>query len=184
LARHKKKKFPPTPDPKDPKKKDEPEENKPENPPTENPPTENPPTENPPTENPPTENPPTEKKDPPKIEREKIDEEVIRTKRKLDKLFWIRVGLAMMGGIAATFLFDSIEGEERRWTSIGFMILIFITSIVIAKSMNLAPPRSDRKKLITTGIGSFVFLYLFMWILSYTLVNVTGDDASSMIPFP
>ncbi len=174
MARHKKKKFPPTPDPKDSKNKDEPEENKPANPPT----------ENPPTENPPTENPPTEKKDLTKIEREKTDYEAIQTKRKLDKLFWLRVGLAMMGGIAATFIFDSIEGEERRWASIGFMISIFITSIVMAKSMNLAPPRSDRKKLITTGIGSFVFLYLFMWIVSYTLVNVTGSDASSMIPFP
>ncbi len=174
MARHKKKKFPPTPDPKDSKNKDEPEENKPENPPT----------ENPPTENPPTENPPTEKKDLTKIEREKTDYEAIQTKRKLDKLFWLRVGLAVMGGIAATFIFDSIEGEERRWASIGFMISIFITSIVMAKSMNLAPPRSDRKKLITTGIGSFVFLYLFMWIVSYTLVNVTGSDASSMIPFP
>ncbi len=169
MARHKKKKFPPTPDPKDSKNKDEPEENKPENPPT---------------ENPPTENPPTEKKDLTKIEREKTDYEAIQTKRKLDKLFWLRVGLAVMGGIAATFIFDSIEGEERRWASIGFMISIFITSIVMAKSMNLAPPRSDRKKLITTGIGSFVFLYLFMWIVSYTLVNVTGSDASSMIPFP
>ena len=89
-----------------------------------------------------------------------------------------------MGGIAATFIFDSIEGEERRWTSIGFMIFIFIASIVIAKSMNLAPPRLGRKKIFTTGIGSFVFLYLFMWIVSYTLVNVTGNDASSMIPFP
>ncbi len=174
MARHKKKKFPPTPDPKDTKNKDEPEENKPETPPT----------ETPPTETPPTETPPTEKKDLPKVEREKTDYEAIQTKRKLDKLFWLRVGLAVMGGIAATFIFDSIEGEERRWTSIGFMILIFITSIVIAKSMNLAPPRSDRKKLITTGIGSFVFLYLFMWIVSYTLVNVTGSDASSMIPFP
>ncbi len=169
MARHKKKKFPPTPDPNDSKNKDESEENKPENPPT---------------ENPPTENPPTEKKDLPKIEREKIDEELIQNKRNLDKLFWLRIGLAVMSGIAATFIFDSIEGEERRWTSIGFMILIFIASIVIAKSMNLAPARLGRKKIVTTGIGSFVFLYLFMWIVSYTLVNVTGNDAGSLIPFP
>ena len=164
MARHKKKKFPPTPDPNDSKNKDESEENKPESPPTENP--------------------PTEKKDLPKIEREKIDEELIQNKRNLDKLFWLRIGLAVMGGIAATFIFDSIEGEERRWTSIGFMILIFIASIVISKSMNLAPARLGRKKIVTTGIGSFVFLYLFMWIVSYTLVNVTGNDAGSLIPFP
>ena len=164
MARHKKKKFPPTPDPNDSKNKDESEENKPESPPTENP--------------------PTEKKDLPKIEREKIDEELIQNKRNLDKLFWLRIGLAVMSGIAATFIFDSIEGEERRWTSIGFMILIFIASIVIAKSMNLAPARLGRKKIVTTGIGSFVFLYLFMWIVSYTLVNVTGNDAGSLIPFP
>ena len=43
--------------------------------------------------------------------------------RKLNKLFWLRVSLAIIGGIAATIIFEGIEGEERRWASIGFMIM-------------------------------------------------------------
>ena len=118
----------------------------------------------------------------PPTEPVQSDQEKSYTKRKLDKLFWLRIGLAVMAGIAATFLFDSIEGEERRWASIIFMIMIFIVSIIIAKGMNLQLPKSDRKKLVTTGIGSFIFIYLFMWILSYTIVNLPNDSVFS-IPF-
>ena len=126
--------------------------------------------------------PPTEKADKP--EPKPVSEsQTPETKKKLDRLFWLRVALAAIGGIVATFIFEPIEGEERRWTSIGFMITLFIVSIFLGKSMNLQLPRSDRKKLVTTGIGSYVFIYLFMWILSYTLVNLPsiGGDIPSPI---
>jgi len=106
------------------------------------------------------------------------DDEKSGAKRVLDRLFWFRVVLAIIGGIAATIIFEPIEGEERRWASIGLMIIIFIISIGIWKSAyrnylkRLPPSAISKKKLITTGLGSFVFLYLFMWILSYTIVNV------------
>jgi len=99
-------------------------------------------------------------------------------------LFWLRVALAIIGGIAATFIFDSIEGEDRRWASIAFMIIIFIVTIGIGKGLKMQLPRSDRKKLVTTAIGSFVFLYLFSWIVSYTLVNISGNESGVSIPFP
>ena len=111
------------------------------------------------------------------------EEEKTRTKRQLDKLFWLRVGLAILAGAAATFLFDSIEGEERRWTSIVFMIIIFIISIVIAKVMGLKLPSSDRKKIVTQGLGSYIFLYLFMWILTYTIVNLPTIESGIPTPF-
>lgn len=126
--------------------------------------------------------PPTEKVDNSK-EQPQTEEEKSKTKRKLDQLFWIRVGLAVMAGTAATFLFDTIEGEDRRWASIGFMIIIFIVSIGIAKGMRISLPRADRKKLVTTGIGSYIFIYLFMWIITYTLVYVNGNDIG-IIPLP
>ena len=110
------------------------------------------------------------------------EQEKSYTKRKLDKLFWIRIALAVLAGTAATFMFESIEGEERRWTSIIFMIVIFIVSIGIAKGMDLKLPKSDRKKIVTTGIGSYIFIYLFMWILTYTIVNLPNDSQIS-IPF-
>jgi len=101
--------------------------------------------------------------------------------KKLNKLFWIRVGLGVLGGIAATFLFDSITGEDRRWASIGFLIVLFIVTIIIGKGMKIPLASSDKKKLFTQGIGSFIFIYLFMWILTYTLTHVS---TLSQIPSP
>ncbi len=100
--------------------------------------------------------------------------------RKLNKLFWMRVALAFIAGTAATFIFEDIEGEERRWTSIAFMIILFFGTIIVAKSMKMQLPRSDRKKLVTQGLGSYVFLYLFSWIVTYTLVH--AGSISSGIP--
>jgi len=100
--------------------------------------------------------------------------------RKLNKLFWMRVALAIIAGTAATFIFEDIEGEERRWSSIGFMIILFFGTIIVAKGMKMQLPRSDRKKLVTQGIGSYIFMYLFTWILTYTLVN--AGSVSSGIP--
>ena len=122
-------------------------------------------------------------KDPSPPQPVQNEQEKSYTKRKLDKLFWLRVGLAVIAGSSATFIFDSIEGEERRWASIAFMIIIFIASIFMAKGMNLNLPKSDRKKLVTTGIGSYIFIYLFMWILTYTIINLPNELRISP-PFP
>ena len=104
------------------------------------------------------------------------------TKQRTNKLFWMRVVFAVIGGIAATFLFDGIEdSEEHRWTSIIFMISLFLVTCFIAKAMKINFPRSDRKKIVTTGIGSFIFMYLFSWIMSFTLLNLPQDNMS--IPF-
>ena len=157
LAKHKKKKSPPTPDPED-EKKSEPEPDEEQTPPTE--------------------------KDIPPTEPLASEYETSRNKYMINKLFWLRIALALIAGTAATFIFDSIEGEDRRWASVAFMIIIFIVSVGIAKGMKMQLPRSDRKKLVTTAIGSFVFLYLFSWIVSYTLVNITGNESGVAIPFP
>ena len=100
--------------------------------------------------------------------------------RKLNKLFWMRIALAIIAGTAATFIFEDIEGEERRWTSIVFMIILFIGSIFVAKGMKMQLPSSDRKKIVTQALGSYIFLYLFTWILTNTLVN--AGNVTSGIP--
>jgi hypothetical protein len=99
--------------------------------------------------------------------------------KKLNQLFWLRVTLAIIAGISATFIFENIEGEERRWASIGFMIGIFFATVVVAKSMKMQLPSSDRKKVVTQAIGSYVFLYLFSWIVSYTLTHL-GNAGSGI----
>ena len=112
---------------------------------------------------------------------EESAEDKSATKKLTDRLFWMRVVFSVIGGIVATFVFEDIEDvEEKRWTSIGFMIMLFIATAIIAKSWRIRIP--NRKKYITTGIGSFVFLYLFTWIVSHTIVNL--ETSSSIIPFP
>jgi len=106
-------------------------------------------------------------KDPPLNDVEKSAKD-----KKLAKLFWMRIALGVIAGIATTFIFEDIEGEERRWASIGFMIIVFFGSIIVAKGMKMQLPSSDRKKIVTQGIGSYVFLYLFTWIVSYTLTHL------------
>jgi len=104
------------------------------------------------------------------------------TLQRTNMLFWMRFGVAIIGGAIATFLFEEIDGdEERRWTSIIFMIGLFIITCFIAKGMKINFPKADRKKLVTTGIGSFIFLYLFAWIMTYTLLNLPRNDLS--LPF-
>ena len=98
------------------------------------------------------------------------DAEKSEKDKKLNKLFWMRAALAIIAGTAATFIFEDIEGEDKRWASIGFMIVIFLGTIIFAKSMKMQLPSSDRKKIFTQAIGSYVFLYLFTWIVTHTLV--------------
>jgi len=100
------------------------------------------------------------------------------TKKLTDRLFWLRIAVSIAGGVIATFAFeDIVDMEEKRWTSIGFMIMLFIATAIIAKSWRI---KIANKKYVTTGIGSFVFMYLFMWIFSYTVVN--AGTSKSMIP--
>ena len=119
----------------------------------------------------------TESESKPEPTEDPIDKSA--TKKLTDRLFWLRIAVAIAGGVIATFAFEDIaDVEEKRWTSIGFMIMLFIATAIIAKSWKIKI--ANRKKYVTTGIGSFVFMYLFIWIFSYTLVN--AGTSQSMIP--
>ena len=67
------------------------------------------------------------------------------TKKLTDRLFWLRIAVAIAGGIIATFAFEDIaDVEEKRWTSIVFMIMLFIATAIIAKSWKIRI--ANRKK--------------------------------------
>jgi len=155
LAKFKKKKSEPTPDPEDSKKESVKEEN---------------------------EIPETESSDSKTPEPIMSQDGKSEKDRKLDRLFWLRIGFAVIAGTLATFIFENIQGEERRWASIVFMIIVFIITIFIVKSMNMQLSSSDKKKIVTQGIGSYIFLYLFVWILTYTIVH--AGTVPTGIPSP
>ena len=103
---------------------------------------------------------PTKRDEAPPTESAVSEEQKNIIKKLTNKLFWLRICFALIGGAIATFLFEGIEdSEEHRWLSITFMIVLFLVTCFIAKGMKINFPKSDRKKLVTTGIGSFIFLY-------------------------
>lgn len=102
---------------------------------------------------------------------------------KLNQLYWLRIALAVAAGISATFIFDPYEGEARRWASIGYMIILFAATVFVARAMRIPLPKSDRKKIVTQALPSYIFVYLFVWVLSYTIVNVPASD-TALSPFP
>ena len=98
------------------------------------------------------------------------------TKNLIGTLFWIRIGLGVLAGIISAFGGNAVGADSRPYVGFGIMIIMFIISYGIAKTMRIPLPTSDRKKLITTGIGSYFFIFIFTWILVNTLMHpaVTG----------
>ena len=94
-----------------------------------------------------------------------------RIKGGLDKLFWLRVGMGVLAGSLSAIIGNDQVESTRVVLGFGIMIILFAGSYVIAKSMRIPIPISDKKKLITTGYGSYFLMFIFCWILVNTLIH-------------
>lgn len=95
-----------------------------------------------------------------------------RRKSGLDKLFWLRVSLGVLAGSLSALIGSSQSIESSRMVlGFGIMITLFIVSYVIAKSLRIPIVPADKKKLITTGYGSYFLMFIFCWILVNTLIH-------------
>lgn len=104
--------------------------------------------------------------------------DAIKTKKPLDKLFWIRVALGVIAGIIAAQIGNSMDMELRPFVGFGIMIFLFMISYGIAKAMRIPLLASEKKKLVMTGIGSYFFMFIFSWILVFTLMHSGVIDLS------
>lgn len=93
-----------------------------------------------------------------------------KVKSGLDKLFWLRVGLGVLAGALSALIGNPIE-SYRIGLGFGIMIILFIVSYVIAKSMKIPIAATEKKKLVTTGYGSYFLMFIFSWILVNTLIH-------------
>ncbi|TRZ78838.1 MAG: hypothetical protein D4R90_05390 [Nitrosopumilales archaeon] len=93
-----------------------------------------------------------------------------KVKSGLDKLFWLRVGLAVLAGTLSALIGNSMQ-SHKGFLGLGIMITMFIVSIGIAKSMRIPILPTDKKKLITTGYGSYALMFIFSWILVTTITH-------------
>jgi len=99
-----------------------------------------------------------------------VQTEESKVKSGLDKLFWLRVGLGVLAGALSAIIGDPVE-SYRVELGFGIMIMLFIVSYVIAKTMKIPIPAAEKKKLITTGYGSYFLMFIFCWILVNTLIH-------------
>lgn len=103
------------------------------------------------------------------------DPSVLR--RKLQLLAWIRVGLGAVSGLLAGLLpFGPVNGvtfNQNAYADIYIAVFIYVGSYYLAKyGLKVPLPYKDRNKMILQGIGGFVMMFLFFWILYTTLCAV------------
>ncbi len=85
-----------------------------------------------------------------------------------DKLYWLRIGFAALAGYAAQKL---VGTDYYSGVSIG--IAIYLGSYYLARfTWYRGVGREGQGKVYTTGIGGFVLVFLFTWMLFFTLQTV------------
>jgi hypothetical protein len=95
-----------------------------------------------------------------------------KIKKGLDKIFWLRVGLGVLAGALSAEMGSTFQhSHDRAFIGLGIMIVLFIISYGIAKALRVPLLPSDKRKLLTTGYGSYFLMFLFSWILVNTLIH-------------
>jgi hypothetical protein len=82
-----------------------------------------------------------------------------------DKIYWVRVVLgAATGTLAAT-----VAGNDYM-TGILFALVVFLASYYAFRFVWGANfSKGEQGKIYTTGIGSYVMLFLFFWLFLFTI---------------
>ena len=110
-----------------------------------------------------------------------IDPKFLR--QRLSLLAWFRVGLGALAGVLSGILglitvnFDPSHPQpnQNAYYGIYVAILIYVLSYYIAKYWLLTGlPAKDKNKLITQGIGSYIMMFIFIWILYNTSCYIYG----------
>lgn len=82
-----------------------------------------------------------------------------------DKIFWLRSGLGAVTGILAQYLFGS-----DYYNGVVLGLLVYLLSYYFARFVwGKTVTKQEMAKLYTSGIGTFVMLYLFFWLLLFTV---------------
>ncbi|MDA4117492.1 MAG: hypothetical protein OK455_04025 [Thaumarchaeota archaeon] len=100
-----------------------------------------------------------------------------------DKIFWLRSGLGVVGGTLSELLFGckvQVTGTGIG-TCVGNVVPDYSTGILLGLALFLGSyyvfrvtlgkkfTKEQMGKIYTTGAGSFALLFIFSWILLFTL---------------
>jgi hypothetical protein len=87
-----------------------------------------------------------------------------------DKLYWLRIGLGALGGFLAKTIFTPslTQADYVDGALLGF--IVYFASYYIARfAWYRHLEQANLSKLYTTGIGGFIMIFLFTWMLCFTL---------------
>ena len=87
-----------------------------------------------------------------------------------DEIYWIRVVLGVMSGLLTGLLgFDSNNPAAAQGIVIPIVVYIFTFYVLRLKFKDSA---MSLRQILIKGIGSFIMLFLFSWILYNSLIIV------------
>ena len=92
----------------------------------------------------------------------------LSTSSPFDKLYWLRVGFGVLAGFLSNWIFSPTL-DYTDGILVG--VIVYLGSYYVARyAWYRTLDRKDTGKLYSTGIGVFVMIFLFTWILLYTLM--------------
>lgn len=86
-----------------------------------------------------------------------------------DKLYWLRIGFGAIAGVLAD-LISILDMTNAFWNGVTVAIGLYLASYYIARYVMYKKTGKEYfSKFYTTGIGGFIMVFLFTWILLFTL---------------
>jgi hypothetical protein len=102
----------------------------------------------------------------------------------LDKIYWLRAGLGVVGGVSSELLTGCkvlvppsasggacVNGLSPDYST-GILLGLFLyiaTFYLLRWSVGKGFDKDMQRKLYTTGVGSYLMLFVFSWVLLFTL---------------
>jgi hypothetical protein len=102
----------------------------------------------------------------------------------IDKIFWLRAALGVVAGTLAELLTGCkvmtpvpktgavcVGGLTPDYTT-GILVAVFVylaTFYALKWTVGKKGDKEFERKLYTTGVGSYALLFIFSWVLLYTL---------------
>jgi len=83
----------------------------------------------------------------------------------LDRIYWFRAALAAITGCAVDYLFGTDYASGLLLGAVVFMGSYYIVRAIWGSRVK--PDQSS--KLYTAAVGSYIMIFLFVWILSFTV---------------
>ena len=89
----------------------------------------------------------------------------------LDKLYWLRVAAGVLSGVFATLLGFVSANQPEAYKGVILALAIYALTSYAARYHMFKNAAVSLRKIYTHGIGSFIMLFLFTWILLNTLIT-------------